>query len=88
MKLVAIQLIQQFMDKEVYIIAKETIKESSQDYYQDLQYVRVMKEYIIPNTVRSIILDALNDLAIEKYLDDLCNEMVRQLAQPLSSQIV
>jgi len=36
-----------------------------------------MKEHIIPNTVRTIIVEALNDLAIEKYLDDLCNEMVR-----------
>ena len=31
-------MIQDFMDKEVYIIAKESINESSANYYIDLQY--------------------------------------------------
>ena len=80
MKLVTFQMIQDFMDKEVYIIAKEAIKESSANYYIDLQYARVIKEHIIPNTLRTIIFEALDDLAIEKYLDDLCAEMVREIS--------
>ncbi|CAD8059396.1 unnamed protein product [Paramecium sonneborni] len=87
MKLVAFQTIQNFLDKEVYIIAKDAIKESSSNYYIDLQYARVIKDHIIPNTLRTIIFEALDDLAIEKYLNDLCSEMVREISQPLSTQM-
>lgn len=80
MKLVAFQTIQNFLDKEVYIIAKDAIKESSSNYYIDLQYARVIKDHIIPNTLRTIIFEALDDLAIEKYLNDLCSEMVREIS--------
>jgi hypothetical protein len=40
----------------------------------------VIKEHIIPNTLRTIIFEALDDLAIEKYLDDLTAEMVREIS--------
>ncbi|KAM3131122.1 hypothetical protein pb186bvf_016820 [Paramecium bursaria] len=88
MKLVVFQVIQWFLDKEVYIVAKETIQEQSQNYYLDLQYQKVMREYIIPNTIRTIILEALDEIVIEQYLEKLYQEQIRSLSQPLASKMI
>lgn len=39
--------------------------------------MKIIKEITIPNTVRVVVLEALDELVLEKYLDDLFKEMTR-----------
>jgi hypothetical protein len=73
-------LIGRFIEKEVFIVAKECIREMSLDYYKDLQYTQVIKETLIPNTVRYVVFESLDEIIIERYLDGVISNLTKELA--------
>ena len=39
-----------------------------------------MKETLIPDTVRYVVFEALDELIIERYLDDVLSNLIKELA--------
>lgn len=61
-------------------MAKDCIKELSSDYFKIIQYQKVMKDMLIPNTVRYVAFEALDEIILEKYLDSVINNLIKELA--------
>lgn len=80
LKLLTLVFISRFIEKEVFVIAKETIRDMSLDYFKDLQYTQILKEVLIPNTVRFVVFEALDELIMERYLDEVINNLTKELS--------
>lgn len=83
MKLMTLQFIERFIEKEVFVVAKEGIREQSDDYFKDLQYSKLMKDILIPNTVRHVVFEAIDDIILENYLENTVNNLIKELASKI-----
>lgn len=83
MKLLTLVLIGRFMEREAVIIAKEAIREMSLEYFKDMQYMQIIKETLIPNTVRYVVFETLDEIIIERYLDSVLAGLTKELASTI-----
>ena len=44
------------------IVAKDAIRDMSQSYFKDLQYNQILKDILIPNTVRYVVFEAIDEI--------------------------
>ena len=54
--------IERMIEKESVIVAKECIREMSGSYFRDMQYTHLLKDLLVPNTVRFVVFEALDEV--------------------------
>ena len=53
----------------------------------ELQYEAIIRENLIPNAIKYVVFDAIDEVIIEQYFDEIVTRLATELANPLATHV-
>jgi len=73
--------------KDCQEIAEQSVSDLTKEYLEDIHLNQLIKDKFITKSIKESVIDSLEEIVIEDFIDDMFFRLSKELAQPLATHM-